>query len=156
MALTASVQVKTTAALTNTAGLVTATGNLSDTITETITAGTYLYTASVTVATDSVTSYNLDGGTLLDAFGLVVDIDVLMAMVLENTHATNYIHLAVMPAAILKGNTPVVIIPPGGVFTWSYPTGIAIATTFTVAGRNAADDAAAVATWGLTCIGKHV
>jgi hypothetical protein len=92
---------------------------------------------------------------LLDAFGLPVDIDVLMAIVLENTHATNYIHLAVMPAAILKGTSPVVIIPPGGVFVWAYPPGIAIATTFTVAGRNAADDAAALATWNLTCIGKH-
>jgi hypothetical protein len=153
--LAASLTLRTTAQLSNTLGLITAEGNLVDSITETITAGTFLYTDSITSDTANKT-YDLIGASAgLDAFGIAVDIDVIQAIVVENTHATAFIHLSTMTANILKGTSPVVIIPPGGFFAWAYPTGVATTTNFVVTGRNAADDGNADATWSVIVVGKH-
>jgi hypothetical protein len=156
--LSSTLQLRTTGVLSNTAGLMSVSGSLVDTITQNISSaqGEHLYTDSVIADTANKTYQIASAGGLLDPFGDTVDIDKIALLVIENTHAAAYLHVSALPAAMVKGTSPVVIIPPGGCFAWSAPIGVVAGTSIVLTGRNAADDANDDGTWKIIAIGITV
>lgn len=155
--LNSSIKITTTATMTGTSGLVSTAANMSNTLTEVISSaqGTMLYTDEVAVAAANKTYDLIGASALLDPFGVAVDIDRIAAFAVENTHATSWLHISGLPAAMLKGTSPVLIVPPGGQVALASSTGWPHTTDIVFTGRNSADDANADGTWKILVIGKH-
>jgi hypothetical protein len=155
--LTTSITITTSATLAGTAGLVRPTANMNTKMVELIssTDATMLYTDHVSVAAANKTYDLIGASALLDPFGVAVDIDRIAGLVVENTHATTYLHISGLPAGMIKGTTPVLIVPPGGQVALASATGWAHTTDVVVTGRNAADNGNADGTWKILVIGKH-
>lgn len=155
--LTSSITITTAATLAGTQGLVSASASMNSKMVESIsnTQGPFLFTDEVSTETANKT-YDLIGASAgTDPFGVAVDIDRIAAIVIENTHATTYLHVSALPAAMIKGTTPVLIIPPGGQVALASSTGWAHTTNIVFTGRNSADDANANGTWKMLVVGKH-
>jgi hypothetical protein len=156
--LNSTIKISVGGTLAGTAGLVSLTAPLNQILTEEIssTQGTTLYTDSVTSDTANKTYDLIGASALLDPFGVAVDIDQIAAIVIENTHATAYLHVTGLPAAMLKSGAAVtLILPPGGMVALAVGTGWASTTDIVITGRNAGDSGNVSGTWKLVVIGKH-
>jgi hypothetical protein len=155
--LTSNIRIIPSATLTGTVGLVSPSVNTNTVISKDIssTQGTFLYTDDVAIETANKTYDLIGAGAGTDPFGVAVDMDRIAALVVENTHATAYLHITGLPAAMIKGTTPTLIIPPGGAVALAAGAGWANTTNLVITGRNAADNANATATWKVLAIGKH-
>jgi hypothetical protein len=117
---------------------------------------TFLYLDEVTSVLANKTYDLIGASALLDPFGVAVDIDKIAALIVINTHATQYLRLSVLPATIIAGgSSPILIIPPSGFFAWAAPVGVATTTNFVVTGRDTTDAGNADSTWTVIALGKH-
>lgn len=118
--------------------------------------GHFIYSDAVTTVTANKTYDLIGASAVTDPFGVAVDMDVVVMIMIENTDDTNYLHVTGLPAALIKGTTPALIIPPESAICYFSATGAANTGNWTFTGRNAADDANADITWDFCVIGRHV
>jgi len=84
-----------------------------------------VYADSVTFGTGANTTLEINGGTLLDVFTRTLTLEAIKFVYIKNNSAAGGLEVlgtAVTALDICKDKTDIILVPPGGTFTWTDPT----------------------------------